>query len=433
MSRRLHLQIFKALVMTGLLSLCVTMAAVSLFRGETQRWPKLVQDLGALIVADLPEGDRAGFEAQLRRRAERLRASISLWSREGELIARVGKRLGPSQLDGSRRGIFDHDDHSVRIRLEDGRTLAIALDDHGASWGAGRFLLAFSMLAGTLMLGSYLAARRITRRLERLERGVTRFGAGDLDVRVQVRGRDEIASLAGAFNRSFDRIAGLLKQQRRMLQSASHELRSPLARVRMALELTTEPELAADARERLRQEATRDIEELDALIGDLLLAGRLADTELPKAFVTVPLRTLVESEAARVSAEVRAADLSVSGDVRMLRSMVRNLLENARRYGRDPIRALLLEEGRELVLRVEDAGDGVPASDRERIFEPFYRRAGHREGVDGGVGLGLALVKTIAEHHGGSVRYRDQGAGSCFEVRLPFKPTVAATGTTGSS
>jgi len=98
---------------------------------------------------------------------------------------------------------------------------------------------------------------------------------------------------------------------------------------------------------------------------------------------------------------------------------VRNLLENARRHGKDPIHATLTRRGNEAVLVVQDGGEGVPADDRERIFEPFYRPAGHREGKDGGVGLGLSLVKTIAEHHGGSVRYVPASEGSKFEVRLP--------------
>lgn len=426
-SRRLHLQIFRALVMTGLLCLLVAAGVGALFRDQMQRWPSFVEDVGAFLVADLPAGERHEVDRELRRRAAQLHASIALWDHQGRLLGSAGRALGPELLAPSeRKSAFDHDDHSIRVRLSDGRTLAIAFNDRSADFGMSKLMPALCLLFVTLLFGSYLAARHITRRLEQLERGVTRFGAGELDVRVEVCGRDEIASLASAFNRSFDRIAGLLKQQRRMLQSASHELRSPLARVRMALELATEPELASDARERLRHEATRDIEELDALIGDLLLAGRLADTELTQAFAVVPLRPIVESEAERVGAQVAAADLQLAGDARMLRSLVRNLLENARRYGRDPIRALLSREGSELVLRVEDAGDGVAPEERERIFEAFYRPVGHREGADGGVGLGLALVKTIAEHHRGSVRYVVRERGSCFEVRLPCAPDAGS-------
>lgn len=419
MSRRLHLQIFRALVLTGMLCIALAAAISWLLSDREQHMPRLVQDVASILVADLPEHDPRAFRQQLEQRARKLRASISVWNRRGELVAQVGARLGPAHLPPRTRKFEHPADGIIFITLSDGRTLAIAFDGHQRVFHPARLGLAIALLLAILMLGSYLAARRITRRLERLEHGVTQFGEGKLDVRVDVRGRDEIASLASAFNRSFDRIAGLLKQQRRMLQSASHELRSPLARVRMAIELASEPRLAHEARERLRNEATRDIEELDALIDDLLLAGRLADSELPKDFGEVALGELVGEEAIRVGASAHTSELHVRGNGRMLRSMVRNLLENARRHGRDPVSATLSVDGDRCLLRVEDGGPGVPLEERVRIFEPFYRPAGHREGKDGGVGLGLSLVKNIAEHHGGDVRYVPLERGSCFEVRLP--------------
>jgi signal transduction histidine kinase len=109
----------------------------------------------------------------------------------------------------------------------------------------------------------------------------------------------------------------------------------------------------------------------------------------------------------------------------MLKSLVRNLFENAKRYGRDPVRASLGRRGAELLLWVDDQGAPVPEADRERIFEPFYRPEGHREGKDGGVGLGLHLVRSIAEHHGGSVRYLVHEGHSRFEVCLPLAGTAA--------
>ncbi len=434
MRPRLHWQIFRALVATGLMCLLVTMTAAWLLRGE-ERMPSFLLDVGDFILADM-DGDPAAFKQQLDRRAARLHASLSVWDQHGVLIARAGRTLGPDQLPTGKRSWHDHDD-AMRIPLRDGRTLGLMFDDSAHRYRVMYMLCGIAFVLFTLNAGSYLAARRITGRLEHLERGVARFGEGALDVRVNIRGRDEIARLASVFNSSFDRIAGLLKQQRRMLQSASHELRSPLARLRMALELSTEPGLSAEALEKLRVDSTRDIEELDALIGDLLLAGRLADTELPKDFVEVALWPIVTSEAERVRARVQGAPEALLGNPRMLRSLVRNLLENARRYGRDPITVSLAHEGNDVVLRVEDAGDGVPTADQQRIFEAFYRPAGHHEGKDGGVGLGLSLVQNIAQHHGGSVRYVPS-AGSCFEVRLPnrrinLRPSAVAEAATPTS
>jgi signal transduction histidine kinase len=420
--RHLHLQIFGALSLTGLLCVCLVGTIVALFADDTHPAPRIVRDMGALVVEDLPTGDRPGFERALERRARRLHASISVWDKDGSLLGRAGRPLSrPGRLE-RRANSLVHKGEGLWIGLDDGRTLAVAFHGQHNLFGPGRALLAVLGLVLMLLMGSYFAARRITRRLEQLEHGVTLFGEGDLSARVPVKGCDEVAQLAQAFNRSFERISSLLRQQRRMLQSASHELRSPLARLRMAFELL--PDSTPDEQARLTQSAERDIADLDELISDLLLAGRLSDTELPKDFSELSLRALVIAEAERVGATVEPdaltdRDVALAGNARMLKSLVRNLLENAKRYGRDPVRASLRREGRELYLCIDDQGALVPESDRERIFEPFYRPEGHREGKDGGVGLGLALVRSIAEHHGGSVRYVPHEGHSRFEVRLP--------------
>jgi signal transduction histidine kinase len=391
-----------------------------------------VRDVGALVVEGLPEADPARLQRALTRRGQRLHASITLWDARGQLLASAGPPLARPPGMKLSRGALLHKHESFWLGLEDGRALAVSF--HGShGWfkphGAG-FALVVLGLVLVLLLGSYLAARRITRRLEQLERGITLFGEGDLDVRMQEAGRDEVAQLARAFNRSFTRISGLLRQQRRMLQSASHELRSPLARLRMAFELLGEPDASPAERARLSSSAERDIAELDLLISDLLLAGRLTDSELPRDFAPVSLDTLLREEAARVGASVEGdpprEEPPLFGNARMLRSMLRNLLENAKRYGRDPVRASLAREPDALRLWIDDQGQPVPEGDRERIFEPFYRPAGHREGKDGGVGLGLHLVRSIAEHHGGSVRYLVHDAHSRFEVRLPLSAPAAA-------
>jgi signal transduction histidine kinase len=419
--RRLHLQIFGALSLTGLSCVLFVLLIHSLFGDDGHKAPGIVRDMGALVVEGLPDRDRPGFERGLSRRARRLKASISVWDRDGTLLGRAGQNLIPPQA-GRRPQGFVHGHDALFVTLDDGRLLGVAF--HGAhGWfGLKRSAVAVAALLLALLAGSYLAARRITRRLEQLERGVTRFGEGALDTRVAVEGRDEVAQLARAFNRSFERISGLLTRQRRMLQSASHELRSPLARVRMAFELVRDADAAEQAR--IGAEVERDIAELDALIADLLLAGRLSDTELPKEFTPLALAEIVREETRRVNAsyaeQPEDAALSVQGNARMLRSMVRNLLENAKRHGREPVSASFGVEGGALKLWLDDQGGLLPEADRERIFEPFYRPPGHREGKDGGVGLGLALVRSIAEHHGGSVRYVAHQGHSRFEVTLPL-------------
>ena len=278
-------------------------------------------------------------------------------------------------------------------------------------------MLAFlAILAVAVAIGAYPVARRLTRRLERLRAGVEGLGAGDFHARVPVEGRDEVAVLAQTFNRAADRIEALVGAQRTLLASASHELRSPLARIRVALEL-----MSAE-RPDLREPVARDIAELDDLIGELLLVSRLESVEQLEHSEEVDLLGLMAEEAARSDAAVAGQPVAVRGDAKLLRRLVRNLLENAVRHGAAPVEAFVEAADGRARLRVCDRGPGVPESERERIFAPFYRPSSRPPGAAGS-GLGLALVRQIARRHGGEARYVPrEGGGTCFEVELPVAP-----------
>jgi signal transduction histidine kinase len=180
----------------------------------------------------------------------------------------------------------------------------------------------------------------------------------------------------------------------------------------------------------IREEISRNIGELDQLIDEILLASRLDAREADLGTVEeVDLTGLTAEECARLDVTLEVghaqaetddtAPVQVQGVPKLLRRAVRNLLENARRYGRGEVKATLQLDAGQAVLRVFDRGPGVPAALRERIFEPFYRLPGASES-NGGVGLGLALVKSIAERHGGVVRCEERlGGGACFVIELP--------------
>jgi signal transduction histidine kinase len=230
--------------------------------------------------------------------------------------------------------------------------------------------------------GAWPVVRRLTRRLEALKRGVEQFGAGELGHRVAVQGDDEVAAVAASFNTAAARVEALVQSHRSLLANASHELRSPLTRMKMAVSLLEHADDPED-RERLKAEIDANVAELDSLVEEVLLASRLDAARDPLVRQPFDLVALVAEEASRVGAPVEAPDgagdrVAVSGDERLIRRAVRNLLENARRYGGGDVEARIAraaEQGdrRELEVQVLDRGPGVPAEFRERIFEPFYR------------------------------------------------------------
>lgn len=296
-------------------------------------------------------------------------------------------------------------------------------------------LLGLMGLVAALVL--YPVVRRFTQRLERLQQGVQRWGEGDLSVRVPEGGADEVADLSRRFNAAAERIERLLAAQKSLLANTSHELRSPLARIRMGLELM-EVEGATDAaRQRSREEILRNMAELDQMIEEILLASRLDAREAEIGpLEPVDLVGLCAEECARTGASLQVPEgrqtLEVKGVSKLLRRLVRNLLENARRHGQVPghdpqVKLVLSLSAADVQLRVCDRGPGVPVHLRERIFEPFYRLPGASEG-SGGVGLGLALVQSIARRHGGTVRCEDhEGEGACFVVSLPVPHSLGAS------
>jgi signal transduction histidine kinase len=278
---------------------------------------------------------------------------------------------------------------------------------------AALLVVLFIAVAG----GAWPVVRRLTRRLEALKQGVEAFGAGALHRRVSEDGRDEVAAVAASFNRAATRIEALLRSHQSLLANASHELRSPLARLKMALAMFEDA--GPTQRAELRHEIDTDIAELDALVEEVLLASRLDSAAPLDKDDAVGLLGLLAEEASRVRASAEGDDVHVPGEERLLRRAIRNLLENARRYGGDQVVATVHAAGGGAEVRVSDRGPGVPEAYRQRIFEAFFRVPGHSE-HSGGVGLGLSLVRQIAERHHGSVRCEPrEGGGSCFVLQLP--------------
>lgn len=307
------------------------------------------------------------------------------------------------------------------ITTRDGQTLFIELPrlnrpPHSPAWWRPPFDLAWllGLIAVAVAVGTYPVVRRLTLRLEALQQGVQSWGEGDLSHRLPEDGQDEVAFLAQRFNVAAARVQALMTSNKALLANASHELRSPLTRIRMGLELMDKTEI------------TRSIHELDELIDEILLASQLDATASDALSAeSVDLMGLCAEACAQAGAELRVSSglrtVVVLGESKLLHRVVRNLLENARRYAEGQVTLSLAQRGTQALISVIDHGPGVPLDQRERIFEPFYRLPGASE-RDGGVGLGLALVKSITARHGGRVRCEDPptGKGACFTVTLPL-------------
>ena len=353
-------------------------------------------------------------QAALDKLAANLRADVALFAADRTRLAAVGDSL-PALDTGRDRGGWLHPwagPPAGAIHLPDGRWLVARVPRDRRHPGVGLFFM-LALIALAVGVGAYPVVRRLTARLERLQAGVESLGAGDLSARVKVEGNDEVAQLARSFNRAAGRIEELVGAHKSLLANASHELRTPLARIRMAVELMKE-----NADPRRKRGLEEDIMELDALIDEILIASRLDAVKGREADEEVDLLALASEECARYEeAELAGQPVSVRGDPRLLRRMIRNLLENARRHGAPPIDVRVSRAEGAVELRVSDHGPGIPDAEREDMFRPFYRFTDGGERA--GAGLGLALVRQIARRHGGDARYlgREQPGGS-FIVTL---------------
>ena len=468
--RSLYLNIYLTVVAALLVFALVVVVLVSRHtEGESGRFELAVsqrtQALAALLENSLPPATAAP-EAQrdaLLEWSHRLRIPLALDDVEGQRIGVAPlyeRKIGPDRLleegsasrvvltdgrvlwllrFGSRRpppdgpGVqrrppplreHDHDHDHLREPGRRGPPPEMGAWDQVSGFlkpgwvdDASVLFVLLGLLFVAVTAGSYPVVRRLTRRLESLERGVEKFGSGDLGHRVDATGRDEVAAVALSFNRAAQRIEDLVRANRALLANASHELRSPLARLKMAVAMMDGA--SAEQRAELRREIDRDIRELDGLVEEVLLASRL-DAQVELRIEPVDLLGLLVEESARVGAVADGEPVLVQAEERLLRRALRNLLENARRYGGDEVEARVLAVGEgQVEVQVCDRGPGVPEAYRERVFESFFRLPGHAERA-GGVGLGLSLVRQIAQRHGGSVRcLAREGGGSCFSIRLP--------------
>jgi two-component system, OmpR family, sensor histidine kinase RstB len=407
--RRLYQKIYLAIIASLVV---VVLVAGVIWRLGADRTPiaPALEMAGELAATMLPPADapQTAQQQAIERLGKRLKMDLALFDSAMTPIASFGDRLPPPRVGGGM--LYGPRGPAWSIPLPDQRWVVARIPDRHHS-PVVVLILFLGAIALAVAICAYPVVRGLTRRLERLQSGVETLGAGNLAARVKVEGRDEVAQLAESFNQAAARIEDLVGAHRLLLANASHELKTPLSRIRLAMELYQEKPDPA-----LKAEIARNISELDTLIDEILLASRL-DASPALQTETIDLLGLVAEECARYEAcTVSGKSVCVRGDPRLLRRLLCNLLENARRHGKPPVAVEVHAGGGCAVVEVTDSGGGIPEGEREHVFTPFYQLGGEARGT----GLGLSLVRQIARlHRGDAVVAPKPGQPSCFRVSLP--------------
>ncbi len=382
-------------------------------------------------VSDL-EDDPAALRVELGRVYEAYGVVATVYGPDGSTViaSSATPPLAPLLAPGAQRtrGFpFEHGGRALPLR--GGGQVVFRFTHHPP----GPWFLLAALVA--VALASLPLARSIARPVEELTRAARRLGDGDLTTRARVEARGEVGELARAFDEMAERIEAQVRAEKELLANVSHEVRTPLARIRVALELAAEGDL--DRARRYLGEIGADLDELDRLVDDVLSAARLdlaarggdGGARIARAPVDVGA---VVADAARRFAERWpgrtlqvdvAPDLpGVAGDAALLRRLLDNLLDNAAKYSAPPapVRLAARGEGGAAILEVRDAGIGIAPDDLPRLFTPFFRTDRSRARGSGGFGLGLALARRIARAHGGDVEVESEvDRGTVFRVRVP--------------
>lgn len=352
---------------------------------------------------------------------------LTVFAPDGTRRVVVGAPLDPPDADersDCRRRAFARRDGRPLLVVplaEDHEAVALARMKHPfAQWW-----MVLLLVLAVLAVASVPLARAFARPLERIATTARSWARGDLSARTGLARHDEVGALATALDTMAERLQILRSREQALLADVSHELRTPLARLRVALALSQEDPAGGylDGME-------ADLADLETLVSDLLASARLdlaeADVALRRAPVDVP--TLVAEAVARfarrhgeqaVSTALAPHLPPLDADGSLLRRVLDNLLENGMRHGAPPltVRAEAIPAG--VRFTVADAGQGFPADDLPRVFEPFYRADASRSRETGGVGLGLALCRRIVEAHGGRIEARNGDRGATISFTVP--------------
>jgi len=288
-----------------------------------------------------------------------------------------------------------------------------------------KFLALLLVLMILVLLSAHAVLKVLLRPVRWLGEGVERLSDGHLDVVLPVRTRDEFGALTSAFNRMVSRVREMIQARNQLLLDVSHELRSPLTRMKVALELMPESEH--------KEQLAADVVEMEMMVTELLELERLRDgrglhpsfQNLAPTLNDMAVRFNNRHPGARFISCSQKVELEF--DEEKVRTVLRNLLENAFKYSlpdSQPVEISCAESDQSVVIRVSDDGPGIPAEDAAGLFEPFFRVDRSRSKKTGGYGLGLSICKRIMEAHGGDIVFQNNPVrGASFILTFPIGST----------
>ncbi len=372
------------------------------------------------------QGGPSRLEATLQRFREVTYASKAvLTDRKGiDLLSGVSYAAMMPYADTLIHSPFTIRSHVFARKSPDGRYCLIVIRENWFFW----FLQpAHFLVIALVVLMCYALAHYLTRPLRDLRSAVDRLGRGDLTARAEESRKDELGDLAASFNRMADHIQTLLAAERRLLFDISHELRSPLARLSVAVELARGSDEGDPLLDRIQKEADR----LNSLIRQMLEVTRTEGEPSRLKTESVRLDELVRTllEDCSIEASARGCELALvsngavmlDGDSELLRRAIENVVRNAIRYAppESNVEVAVERSGAWVKIRVRDYGPGVPDEALPRLFDPFYRVEQDRDRKSGGVGLGLSIARRAVELHRGTMRASNASPGLLVELNLP--------------
>lgn len=328
------------------------------------------------------------------------------------------KRFTENDVDYA-LGEFEGRDYLVRKHPD--YTLAFSVPHSRRSWNWRKAIpLAISLI---LLVILYHATRRIFSPIKVIKDGVEKIGEGDLQHRIEINRRDELGDLSNSINAMADDIQQMLEAKRQLLLAISHELRSPMTRVKVSLEMIND--------KKTHDEINHDLTEMDNLIAELLETERLSTRHRVLNYSYVSLTGLVQEVVNEffkdhsLKIDLSESDITANVDAARIKILLKNLLDNALNHnseGASPPRLLLKKTDDEIVISVEDFGKGIEEKHIPFLTEPFYRVDPARQRQTGGYGLGLYLCRIIAEAHGGQLKiFSEDQKGTKVTVNFPIK------------